>query len=83
MMHELMHFSNLGQNIDEGMWGRFLVANPDLTTEELYATYHLSDPFEENEEFANFGARELTRGMNVAPLPTFEPRYGFEYGSPG
>jgi hypothetical protein len=83
MMHEIMHFSDLGRDIDTRMWRQFRDESPGLTVDQQLAVFHLSHPFEENEEYVNYGARELTRGMDIPPLPTFEPENGYEYGLPG
>lgn len=75
LLHEVAHSSAMGAAVDLQMWTSHL-ANGGTAS-----NYNASSPyFQENEEFSNIFALQLTGTLGLALAPTFEPTNGYEYG---
>lgn len=75
LLHEVAHFSEMGQTVDTAMWNAHLAAGG------TQANYDASSPyFQENEEFGNASALAMTATLEMELAGSFEPTNGYEYG---
>lgn len=79
MLHEVIHSSTRGQTVDQTQWDNFKAANPGRGTQWWEDNYPFSVQFEENEEYANVGARNIATETQLTLHDLFDPTNGYEY----
>ena len=83
-LHEVMHYSARGNEIDQQMWAAHVALNPNATDAELRALYNDNSPhFQENEEFANVSTRNVLAApqFNIPIAGYWQPGSGYEYNN--